>query len=237
MVDKIRSMNYLTSPLRSIMRTDNQIGLLPVTFGGLLIIGLGFFAYFASSVNNFPGEVTFSTWVQSWREPWLDSLMKGISALGLISVAGAIVVFTAVALFLKGWRAVSLLVLAAPVVGRFLTIALKNLIERPRPSEDLVQVLQQADSYSFPSGQVTHYVVFLGTLLFISSVTMRTSIRVKLFQWSLVLFLILVGVTRIYLGVHWLGDVVAGYAFGAALVTGLVWLWWRLVGRSRIRVI
>ena len=39
----------------------------PITFGVAFLLGLGVFAYFASVVNNFPGEVSFSTWVQSWR--------------------------------------------------------------------------------------------------------------------------------------------------------------------------
>jgi undecaprenyl-diphosphatase len=205
----------------------------PITIGVSLLLGLGVFAYFASVVNNFPGEVSFSTWVQSWREPWLDSLMKAVGVLGTVGVAGAIVVSTSVVLYLKGWRTESLLVLAAPIAGRLLIVTLKNIVERPRPSDGLVQVLQQADSYAFPSGQVTHYAVFLGTLLFVTWISMRPTIAVRLFQGALVLTMAVVGLARIYLGAHWLGDVVAGYAFGAALAAVLALSWWRLMGRRR----
>lgn len=93
--------------------------------------------------------------------------------------------------------------------------------------------MQQADSYAFPSGQVTHYAVFLGTLLFVTWISMRPTIAVRLFQGALVLTMAVVGLARIYLGAHWLGDVVAGYAFGAALAAVLALSWWRLMGRRR----
>ena len=198
----------------------------------VILAALGVFAYFASVVVNFPGEVGVSTWMQSWRAPWIDNLMKVISLPGILVVAVPMVILTSLALYLKGWRAESLLVLATAVGGRLIAIGLKEAVERPRPHDGLVQVLQEVDGYSFPSGHVMHYAVFFGILAVIAATRIGPGRGRNLTYGALALLLAAIGISRIYLGVHQLGDVVAGYAFGALVVAGAAWLWFRWQARA-----
>ena len=204
--------------------------LVHVAVGIGFLLGLAAFAYFAHAVDNFPGELGASTWVQSWRTSWLDTLMKAISVPGLLPVAAPVLLLASAALYLKGWRAESLLVLGSTVAGRVLSLALKEVVARPRPSEGLVQVLREADGYSFPSGHAMHYAAFLGALAVVLAIRIRPGIALWASQLTLAVALAAIGLSRIYLGAHWFGDVVGGYAFGAVVVGVSLWLW---RGRTR----
>lgn len=213
--------------------SSQALRLLPLALAGAFLVGLGLFAYFASVVDNFPGELRVSRWVQSWRTPWLDTVMRGISTSGLLAVVGPVVLLASAALYLRGRRAEGLMLLATAGVGRIVALGVKALVARPRPSDDLVQVLQEGDGYSFPSGHVMYYVVFLGTLAFLLAWGRGPAPALRLVQAALVGVTLAIGVSRIYLGVHWLGDVVASYALGAAVVAGAAWLWSRWLRRRR----
>ena len=198
--------------------------LLSIGIGGVFLVALGVFAYLASVVDRFPGELSASLWVQSWRASWLDTVVKAISAipLAMLPVLGV----TVVVLYLKRWRKESLLIAATIVAGFVLMGVIKEVVARPRPSADLVQVLLEAPGYSFPSGTAMGGVVVLGTLMVMLTILMKPGMARGLMQGAVVLVLLAIGFSRVYLGAHWLGDVIGGYAFGAALVTGAVWLWW-----------
>ncbi len=189
------------------------------------LVALGVFAYFAAVVVNFPWEVTVSTTVQSWQSAWLDTTMKAISDLGVLVVAAPLVAITAVALFIAGWRAESIFMVLTPSAGRLVTLFVKEIVDRPRPSESVVHVLQDAASASFPSGHVVNSVVYLGALAIVLNLRLRPSRRLRTAQALMVALVLATGLSRIYMGMHWLGDVVGGFAFGAAIVAAAVWIW------------
>ena len=193
------------------------------------LAGLGLFAYAARDADPFPGELTVTLWVQSWRSPWLDTVMTTISAPGFRNTALPLVGLTAAVLFLRGERRGSLLVLAVISVTGAVNHTVRVLVARPRPTDDLVEIVRELGGSSFPSGHVMHYVVMLGMLGFVSTQRMPGTGR-WLARGALVLPLVAIGVSRIYLGAHWPGDVVAGYAFGAAIAAGAVALWQRWPG-------
>ncbi len=144
--------------------------------------------------------------------PWLASAMREITALGSWPVVTVIVLFTlGLLLIVRRFRS-ALLVVAAVGGGALAMVALKAAFERPRPSTvpHLVDVLSQ----SFPSGHATIAVVTYVTLgAMATQLAHRRLVQVYLLSASIVLAL-LVGLTRVYLGVHYPSDVLAGWCLG-----------------------
>ena len=191
----------------------------------LAVVFLMIFSYQATVVDNFPGEVAVSEWVQTWRVPWLDRVMKGLSMMIHEFSVVAIVIFIALVFYIKGMRDYAGLIVGASVVGFLFRTALKFAVDRPRPSPELVQVIEQADSSSFPSGHVMFSVIFLTTLTFVLLRQVVSGVARWFIVGASAAAMVLVGFSRIYLGVHWLGDVLAGYAFSAVIVIGSICVW------------
>jgi undecaprenyl-diphosphatase len=113
-----------------------------------------------------------------------------------------------------GKRATALLVLVAIVGGTLLSHGLKLGFERPRP--DLVPHATRVYTASFPSG---HAMLSAVTFLTLGALLARAekSRRVSAFIMTLAIIVtLMVGVSRVYLGVHWPSDVIAGWSVGAA---------------------
>jgi undecaprenyl-diphosphatase len=93
----------------------------------------------------------------------------------------------------------------------------KIVIDRPRPSPDLVHVVQELHSYSFPSGHVTGYVCLFGFLFYLAYTLLPHTDRRRLpLLVGMALPVVLIGVSRVYMGQHWASDALAGYALGFA---------------------
>lgn len=156
--------------------------------------------------------------------PRLEEIVRDFTALG--SGAVLALVTLAVAGFLALQRRIRsmVLLLVATGAGAMLSSLLKLGFDRPRP--ELVPHETLVYSASFPSGHsMMSAVVYLtlGALL----ARVQPGIRIKAYVLSLALLVtLLVGVSRVYLGVHWPSDVAAGWAAGAAWAL----LWW-LVAR------
>ena len=196
--------------------------------GVAVILALAALAYLAGLHERFPGDLSASTWVQSFRAGWLDLAIKAIALAGVAYIAGPLVLLAALAFFLAGRREAGVLIMAATIIGYGGRTAIKGIVARPRPPEDLVQVIVDVDGYSFPSGHVMFYVVLLGAVILVLSdgaLSDRTRRGIRI---TCVVAVLLVGFSRIYLGVHWLSDVLAGYLFGAVVVTvaALAWRRW-----------
>ncbi|MDA1348487.1 MAG: phosphatase PAP2 family protein [Chloroflexi bacterium] len=176
------------------------------------------FGFMAATADEFPGEADVSDWVQSWRTSWLDTTMKGISAPGSTMVALPLSLAVLAGLFVYGRRIEAVVVLVATGSSTVMNSALKEIIARPRPTSDVVEVLQEFDGFSFPSGHVTYYVVFLGTLVAVLTSPMAATATRTLILVLAAMTLLAIGVSRIYLGAHYWADVVGGYALGAAVV-------------------
>lgn len=146
--------------------------------------------------------------------PWFEELARDVTALGGIGVLAFLTLAVAGFLGLTGrWRSMWF-VLIATGSGQVLSTFAKRLFDRPRP--DLVPHESFVYTASFPSG---HAMMAAVTYLTLAALLARSqpSLRVKLFLLSLaVLVTVLVGVSRVYLGVHWPTDVLAGWTAGAA---------------------
>jgi undecaprenyl-diphosphatase len=151
---------------------------------------------------------------------WFESAVGDITALGGYAVLTLILTFTTIYLIAMGrWRN-ALLAVSAVVSGTILSSVLKLGFARPRP--DLVEHLTHATSASFPSGHATLSAVAYLTLgLFLARAADKRRGKVIILS-SAVSITTLVGVSRVYLGVHWPSDVLAGWCIGAAWAS----IWW-----------
>jgi undecaprenyl-diphosphatase len=153
--------------------------------------------------------------------PWLESVMRDLTALGSTVVLAIITLAMAGFLFVTKRTTLSLHLVMAVALGTVLSNTLKLLLARPRP--DLVAHIVQVHTLSFPSG---HALLSAVTYLTIGALLMgdHTSIRVKAYILSVAILLsLLVGISRVYLGVHYPTDVLAGWAVGGAWAS-LCWL-------------
>ena len=152
---------------------------------------------------------------------WLESVVRDITSLGSVSVLTIMTLSVVIYLLIDGKRAAAAFVLFAIAGGAVLSELLKHVFARPRP--ELVAHLVDVHTMSFPSGHaMSSAVTFLtlGALL----TRVQTRWRLKIYSLSLAIFLtILVGLSRLYLGVHWPTDVLAGWCAGAAWAMGC-WL-------------
>jgi undecaprenyl-diphosphatase len=160
-------------------------------------------------------------------EPWFEEAMRDITALGsaptLVIAVLAVVGFLALA---KAWRP-AIFTLLASGGGLLLSSLLKYTIDRPRP--DLVPHGNLIYTSSFPSG---HSMMSAVVYLTLAALVTRLIERKRLKGYALAVAMtltLLIGVSRIYLGVHWPSDVLAGWAAGAAWALGC-WLVARWVG-------
>ena len=151
---------------------------------------------------------------------WFEEVMRDITALGGNSVLGLITLGVAGYLLLMRKGGAALVLILAVCGGIMLSYALKWGFDRPRP--DLVPHITEVYSQSFPSGHAMLSAVVYLTIGAVLSRT-RSEIRIKVYLLTMAtLVTVLVGISRIYLGVHWPSDVLAGWAIGA----GWASLWW-----------
>ena len=100
--------------------------------------------------------------------------------------------------------------------------ALRQIIERPRPTDEVVQVARQIVGYGFPSGHVTQYVTLFGFCFYLVLVGWRGGITRRLLLAFLGLLVVLVGPSRVYLGAHWPSDTLGAYLFGGLWLAGTI---------------
>jgi undecaprenyl-diphosphatase len=145
--------------------------------------------------------------------PWLAEAARDLTALGSFSVLGLAFLIVIGYLLIAGKRGVAAWVAVTVLGGSLLSTLLKLHYDRPRP--DLGAVLPVFTS-SFPSG---HALISTVVYLTLGAMLARStrSWRLRIFYVSLAVALaLLIGLTRIYLGVHFPTDVLAGWAMGAA---------------------
>jgi undecaprenyl-diphosphatase len=143
---------------------------------------------------------------------WMLSAALDITSLGSATVLGLTVFFVAGFLLLQGlWRR-ALFVTVASFGGWFLNGALKQLFQRPRP--DIVPHLREVMSMSFPSGHALQSAVVYLTLGALSMHIAQRRLTKVYCMTTAMLATALVGASRVYLGVHYPTDVLAGWLLG-----------------------
>jgi undecaprenyl-diphosphatase len=141
-----------------------------------------------------------------------------ITTLGSTWVLIGVVLAAALGLWLRGrWRSAVTLVVAYAVTDATVAVV-KLIVERPRPDE----ALTHANGFSFPSGHSAMSMAVYGCLAFALARASRGFPRVACALAGAAI-VVAIGLSRIYLGVHYPTDVVAGWITGAAIVT-VTWM-------------
>lgn len=152
--------------------------------------------------------------------PWLVDAVRDVTSLGSTALLTLIVIASAGYLLLDDKRASALLLLVSVIGGSLLSQAMKAAFGRTRP--DIVPHLMTETSLSFPSGHAMNSAVLyltLGALL----ARAQDGWRQQAYVFGVALFVaFVVGLSRVYLGVHWPTDVLAGWSVGAAWAMGCV---------------
>lgn len=149
----------------------------------------------------------------------LQTAMRDLTALGGVTVLTLLTVLAMAYLFLRRHRATALLLGVAFLGGQALSHGMKSVFSRPRP--DLVPHGVEIATASFPSGHsMMAAVTYLTLAVILARTQPRLSLRIFLIAAAAVLA-ILVGTSRVYLGVHWPSDVLAGWSLGAAWALGV----------------
>ena len=164
-------------------------------------------------------------WIHTHSPGWLDGPMRLVTALGYYQVVLPLLVAVVLVFYLKGWRLSATLLLVSTVGSALLTTVLKGVFERARP--ELFNSGYAASFYSFPSGHATVAVGFYGALTLILAYRLRGFARWVVVGVGVSLVL-LIGFSRLYLGVHYPTDVLAGYLAAPLwlVFVGAVYLAW-----------
>ena len=173
----------------------------------------------------FPADIAIARAVQApdWR--WLDPLAWAMTEIGR-SWPGETVLATLFVLLLaaRGRRREALFVALAAVAGS-LNVLTKLVVASPRPTPDLVRVVEAANGYGFPSGHAFGATLFYGALAVVMPSLVPRRAWSGILRVACVLMVALIGWSRIRLGAHWPSDVLGGWLWGGAMLALLAaWL-------------
>ena len=186
--------------------------------GGLIaVFGTYTFARFAGHVRSGSTQAFDNIvlqWIAQRRTPVLDAVMLEITFLGTGTVVLMIVAISGMFLWLTKHKYSALLLLIATAGGIILNNLLKMGFGRPRPQ--LVEWGTHVASWSFPSGHAMSATVVYGTVAYLAArLQVRQLHRAATLMCAGVIIL-LIAFSRLYLGVHYPSDVIAGVLIGLA---------------------
>lgn len=208
-----------------------SLGLLAAAVALSLFVWLG---YQVRSGGPTGFDLTVRAAVRSLETTALTRVMWGASVYGAPIRLLPLGVAAAAVLVLRGWRRGGLLALLTLGGASLLNVGLKTFFARARP-EAFFDYYPAPQSFSFPSGHALFATCFFGGAAVLLSHRLRGR-PAQLLVWAIALVLtVLIGVSRVYLGVHYPTDVLGGFAVGIVWVVSVA-LGDRLAERRRLRV-
>ncbi|MFC4801830.1 phosphatase PAP2 family protein [Neobacillus sp. GCM10023253] len=156
-------------------------------------------------------------YVQGLEAPWLTNIMKVFTFIGG-TIPAVIISLLSIIILYKVFKHRSELVLFIAVIlgANILFITLKQLFHRARPD---LHRLAEASNYSFPSGHATMAFALYGVLTFLLWRHISTHLGRTVLIIISVFMIVVIGISRIYLGVHYPSDIIAGYFISAFWLT------------------
>lgn len=154
---------------------------------------------------------------------WLDRLMQLVSLWGNgVFIPLAIVLIVSAALFYDGKRKEAFILVFAALVGELTKDLLKIIAKAPRPRVFECRDISGATGFSFPSGHTVFYTIFFGFIFYLAKKYYWHRWWGRLAGIFSLIMVLLIGFSRVYLGAHWLIDVLIGYALGGLILWGAI---------------
>ncbi|MDQ3284510.1 MAG: phosphatase PAP2 family protein [Actinomycetota bacterium] len=204
-----------------------------------LLLSLGVIVLFANLAEEVAEgdssrfDDTVLLWIHTYSPGWLDVPMRFVTALGYYWVVLPLLAVAAYAFYRKGRRISAALLVISTVGSMALTTTLKTVLQRVRP--ELFDSGYTASFYSFPSGHATVAVGFYGTLTLLAAWRLR-----RLRRWAVVLgglvLVLLIGFSRLYLGVHYPTDVLAGFLAAPVWISTIGLCYFLYLNLRRVRL-
>ena len=208
-------------PYRAIAARLRELGI--TLAAGLLVLALGVWAFAAIADEMADGETGYDQAVADWLHARatnpLTELFEAITTLGNGIVLAGVTAIAVYLLLRRGHRREALLMVLAFTGAEIVSYSLKLGFRRDRPF--FTDPLATESTFSFPSGHSTVSLAVYGALAVIVARRVRRPSRLPWLVGAAVLVL-LIGFSRLYLGVHFLTDVLAGFAAGAAWLAACV---------------
>lgn len=169
--------------------------------------------------------------LRAWRGPgWLPGAAVDVTALGGGVVLTIVLIAAAGLLLVQRLWLTALAMLAASITGGLAVSLVKSQVGRARP--DIVDHLVTVSNMSFPSGHSANSaIVYLTIAGLATQVTTDRAVR-RYLMVAAILLVGAIGCSRVYLGVHWPSDVLAGWSFGTLWALA----WWLATAKLRQQI-
>jgi len=200
----------------------------------LFILSLGVFSFLVKQIFIDKQELfDFRVFdmLSSYTSPFNTRFFQAITFLGTHKfLIPANLLLTGWFLFVRKHRWYSIKVATIALSSTAMMLLLKNIFSRERP---LVPLLQPAMGYSFPSGHSMMSFAFYGLLIYLADKYVQNRIVKSVTIAALSVLIILIGLSRVYLRVHYASDVLAGFAIGIAWLVFSIWVLNRMENFSK----
>lgn len=194
----------------------------PLLLGSIAFAGIVTFAQIAEEVSELeadPIDRRAELTVHIIDTPWLDVIMRGVTWVGSAMPSVVAVLLVIVWCLVRKQHRMAVALAGVGIVNEGINLVIKEIFKRARPT--LFEEIATLHSYSFPSGHAMSAAAVYGMMAVVVSRLEPRLARPLTFLAPALIFLI--GFSRVYLGVHWPSDVIAGFAAGTVmLMFGLV---------------
>ena len=197
-------------------------------FQGALVLIAGAFGLLTFLVKTMPSfaiDLQITKAIQQINFPSFAWLMTVVSWAGFGPQVVIITVLIILLIYGLGLHWETVMAIVAAVLSTGVNLLVKDLVQRSRPTAGAVNVIDILNSYSFPSGHVMYYLGFLGFVGFLVFSLLKPSIKRSLLLVLIGIPILLIGISRIYLGQHWASDVLGAYLLGTLTLVATIQLY------------
>jgi len=166
-----------------------------------------------------PMDNAINNLIKGWHTPWLDKFFQFVTSLADPMAFYIIAPLAVLVLLWRKKQIEAIFITACLLTSWGVMNLLKLIFVRPRP---IGPALTVAAGYSFPSGHALVSMAFYGFTAYLLLKSWN-NIRGRMMAFMIGILVLLVGISRVYLNVHYASDVIAGYIIGAVILGGFIW--------------